>query len=281
MIRIGLIGTESSHTDSILRRLAELDDVEVTAVFGDEPNDTKRKMTEFGLDCEVFSVEEMIGKVDGVMVTMRDGAEHLAALRPLFGHNIAMWVDKPFTASVEDAEELVALIKKHNTPFSGGSFIKMTEGVQAVKKEYNRIKDNCMSAYMSFWTKLESKYSGMHFYSHHLIESVLEAFGLEIRAVNAKRKGDCLVVTAEYDNFYVLMNYAVNAEPVHAGVFGKDSSLMCEVSFGNAENEQVDEFVEVIKTGKSPYPPEFFLAAVKVSNAIEESMKTGKEVKIS
>lgn len=278
MIRLGIIGTESSHTVSILNYLKEIEDVELTAICGENREATDKVLKQFHLDCEVASPEEMIGRVDGVMLTMRDGAEHLKAVRPLFGHDIAIWIDKPFTASVADAIELLSLIEKHHTPFSGGTFIKLTEGVQAVKKEYERIKDHCMSGYLSFWTQLESPYSGMHFYSHHLIESVLEAFGCEVRSVLAKRTEDSLSVIAAYDGFQVLMNYGVHALPLYGGVFGSESSFMTEFDFGDANRWQLEEFFDVIKTGKSPYPPEFFLTAVKMSNAIEQSMKTGREI---
>ncbi len=280
MIRLGIIGTESFHTDSILKYLKTLPDIEVTAILGENPDTTKTILDKYSLDCEVSSAEEMMDRVDGVIVTLRDGAKHLDALRPFFGHDIALWIDKPFTASVADATELSELIKKHNTPFSGGSFIKYTDAVQAVKAEYARIGDSCMSAYMSFWIQLDSEYSGMHFYSHHLIESTLEAFGLGIRSVYAKLIGDKLMVTASYDNFVVAMNYAIGGSPAYCGVFGKKSSFITEISYGDAEDRQIDEFIEVIKSRKSPYSADFFLTAVKVSNAIEQSIKDGEEVAI-
>lgn len=280
MIRLGIIGTESSHTDSILSYVSTLSDVKISAILGDNPDRTKMILDKYSLDCEVMSPEDMIGRVDGIMVTLRDGAKHLDAVRPFFGHNIPLWIDKPYTASVDDAKELSELIKKHNTPFSGGSFIKLTDGVQCIKEEYNRIKDECMSGYLSFWTQLKSEYSGMHFYSHHLIESTLEVFGTDMRSVYAKLVDESLVVTASYDSFIVTMNYAVGTRPLYGGVFGKKSSFMTEIDFGNAENMQVDEFLEVIKTGKSPYSVDFFLTAVKISNAIEKSMLNGREVTI-
>ena len=278
MIRLGIIGTESSHTISILNHIKEIENVEVTAICGDNREDTEKVLEQFHLDCEVASPEEMIGRVDGVMLTMRDGAEHLKAVRPLIGHDIAIWIDKPFTASVADAKELLSLLEQSRTPFSGGSYIKLTEGVQSVKKEYERIKDTCMSGYLSFWTQLESPYSGMHFYSHHLIESVLEAFGCGVRSVLAKRTGDSLAVIAAYDGFQVLMNYGVHEMPLHGGVFGSKSSFMTKIDFGDADQKQFEEFLDVIKSKKSPYSPEFFLTAVKMSNAIERSMKIGREV---
>ncbi len=280
MIKLGIIGTESTHTDSILNYLTSLSSVEVTAILGDDPAETKRLLQKYSLDCEVFSADEMIDRVDGVMITLRDGAKHLDAARPFLDKSIALWIDKPFTASENDARELLSLIEKYNTPFSGGSFIKLTDGVQRLKREYIRIKEQCMSGYMSFWTQLDSPYSGMHFYSHHLIESVLEAFGTDIRSVFAKLKGESLVVTASYNSFCVLMNYAVARKPLYGGVFGKESSFMTEIDFGDAENKQIDEFIQLIKTKKSPYSADFFLTAVKISNAIELSLSTGKEVEI-
>ncbi len=281
MIRIGIIGVESNHTRSVVRHIKERQDVTVTAILGETPELTADALEKYGLDCGVACVEEMIGKVDGVMVMLRDGALHLEAVRPLLGHGIAIWADKPFTASVEDAQELLDLLAKHQTPFSGGSHIKMTGGVQAVKAQFEANRDQCMSGYMSYWTHLDSPYSGPHFYAHHLIESMLEAFGTDVRSVTAKCCGDSLAVIASYGKFPVLMNYGVNTYPVHGGFFGEKNSFVAEIVPDGNDQRQLEEFLEVVRTGVSPYSPEFFLTAVKVSNAIVESMRSGVEVKIS
>ena len=99
-----------------------------------------------------------------------------------------------------------------------------------------------------------------------------------MRSALAKHTGDSLAVIAAYDGFQVLMNYGVHALPLHGGVFGCESSFMTEFDFGDADQKQFEEFLDVIKSKKSPYPPEFFLTAVKMSNAIEQSMKIGREV---
>lgn len=278
MLRIGIIGTESYHSDAFIDLLQNRRDASLTAIWGENDESSKKLAEKYGLDCFVNSPTDMVGKIDAVMVTLRDGAAHLEAVRPFIGHNIAVWVSKPFTVSVRDAKELLSLFKENHTIFSGGTCIKMSAQLKDLKQRVQALGNDCLSGYMAYWTYLEGPYNGMHFYSHHLIESVLHVFGLGVRSVFAKRSGESLAVTAAYDSFNVLMNYGVKTQPLHAGVFGQNSSFMTEYSADDGLKLQLEEFISAIHSGKSPYTPEFFLMAVKICNAIEMSMAKKREV---
>ncbi len=281
MIRLGIIGTDSTHAEAILKSAIKYDQVSIEAIYGESEASAERLLKNYNLSCPILSPQDMIGKVDGVMITLRDGTTHLKAVRPLFGHDIALWIDKPFTVSVPDASELVNAINQYNIPYSGGSCVKMASGIQKLKQEYERIKTQCLSGYMSFQIKLDSPYSGIHFYSHHLIECVLEVFGCGVQSVLAKRSANSLAAIVQYHDFHVILNFGVERNPIYGGVFGTESSFMTEINLDNTHERQFEEFLDVIKTGRSPYSTDFFLTAVKVSNAIEQSLQTKKEIQIS
>lgn len=278
MLRLGIIGAESSHTNAFLDLLQQRTDTVVTAICGENEEALKKITDKYHLQCVVDSPADMVGKADAVLVTLRDGAAHLEAVRPLIGHDIAVWVDKPFTVSVSDAKELLRLFKENHTIFSGGTSIKMSAELHLLKQKYQEIGDECLSGYLAYQTYLDGPYSGMHFYSHHLIESMLSVFGCGIRSVLAKRSGDSLAAIASYDGFNVLMNYGVMAPPLYVGVFGQKSSFMTQYRADDGLALQLEEFLTAVKQKKSPYPPEFFLTAVKVCNAVEISMTEEREV---
>ena len=278
MVRLGIIGAESSHVDGFWNVIRQRTDVSLTAIWAESAAAKEKIATVLQLDCEVDFPADMIGKVDAVLVTLRDGANHLEAVRPLIGKNIAVWMDKPFTVSVADAKELLRLLTDSHTIFSGGSSIKLAPELKTAREKVQRMGQDCLSGYLAYQTMLDSPYSGMHFYSHHLIESALFVFGCGVRSVFAKRSGESLSVIASYDTFHVLLNYGVAVQPLHVGVFGKSESFLMKYDADIRLAQSLEEFLTAIAQGKPPYPPEFFLTAVRMCNAIIRSMEQGREV---
>lgn len=86
------------------------------------------------LDVEmVNSIEEMLEKVDVVMILSINGRKHLEQVRPVFEAGKPVFIDKPIAASLAEAMEIFRLAEKHNTPcFSSSSlrFAKQTLNVR-------------------------------------------------------------------------------------------------------------------------------------------------------
>ncbi|MBA4105213.1 MAG: dehydrogenase [Pirellula sp.] len=91
-----------------------------------------RPVSELGVEM-VDSIEEMLEKVDVVMILSIDGRKHLEQVRPVFEAGKPVFIDKPIAASLSEAMEIFRLAEKHNTPcFSSSSlrFAKQTLNVR-------------------------------------------------------------------------------------------------------------------------------------------------------
>lgn len=70
----------------------------------------------------VDSIDELIKKVDVVMILSIDGRTHLEQVRPVFAAGKRVYVDKPIAGSLVDAIKIFQLSKEHNVPcFSSSS----------------------------------------------------------------------------------------------------------------------------------------------------------------
>ena len=81
----------------------------------------------------VDSIEELLKKVDVVLVLSIDGRVHLAQVRPVFAAGKPVFIDKPIAGSLADAVEIFRLAEQHNVPcFSSSSlrFAKRTIGIR-------------------------------------------------------------------------------------------------------------------------------------------------------
>ncbi len=89
-------------------------------------------VSELGVEI-VDSIEELLKKVDVVMILSIDGRKHLEQVRPVFEAGKPVFIDKPIAASLAEAMEIFRLAEKHNTPcFSSSSlrFAKQTLNIR-------------------------------------------------------------------------------------------------------------------------------------------------------
>ena len=78
--RIGMIGSENSHARAFAKAFCKepgFADMQVTAVYGDEGIEKSQRVQEFFPDAVIVETpEQMLGLVDAVMITSRDGVLH-------------------------------------------------------------------------------------------------------------------------------------------------------------------------------------------------------------
>src|SRR3954471_2827124 len=107
-MRIALVGTENSHADHIVQALNvdQISDARVVALVGDD--EKTRKLASLGGIADVVPTSgELIGSVDALIVTNRDGAVHRELAVPFLEAGIPVWVDKPLAASTADARAIL------------------------------------------------------------------------------------------------------------------------------------------------------------------------------
>jgi predicted dehydrogenase len=150
-IKIGLIGLDTSHTVAFTQLLNDpsrpdhVPGARVVAAFKGGSPDIEASATrieKFTAELRgtwkvelVDSIDELVRRVDAVMVTSVDGRAHLALARAAIAARKPLYIDKPFTASVKDAVELARLAREQGTPIFSSSSLRFTDDVQGVKRD--------------------------------------------------------------------------------------------------------------------------------------------------
>ena len=83
----------------------------------------------------VGSIEELLRKVDVVLLESVDGRPHLAQATPVLKAGKRLFIDKPLAASLDDARRIVQLSKETGTPFFSSSSTRFHPDVP-------RLRDN-------------------------------------------------------------------------------------------------------------------------------------------
>lgn len=285
MYRIGIIGTENSHALAFAKyyNLPDLEtgklhheDVRVVAILGADQAANQKIVETAGVEFVAEKVEDLFDRVDGVMITCRRGSEHMAYALPFVERKIPLFIDKPFTSDPAEADALMAKIREYGCPVQGGSACKYLPAIQEIKKLVADLRANgeFVSAAMSFQVMLDSEYDGIYFYASHLVEMCLEAFGSDVKNVQAMRTGASLLVNTQYEKDAVSLHF-VSGGKQSCVVFGKKRNYYFDIDRTGLYALEAAPYAELLQGNGESLSAEKLIKPVHMIAAIKESMETG------
>ncbi|MBL7092138.1 MAG: Gfo/Idh/MocA family oxidoreductase [Candidatus Omnitrophica bacterium] len=136
-IKVGVVGVGS--LGSIHARIfAGLPNVELAAIADIDPK--KAKKAGRTCRCEYFcDYQQLFGKVCAASIVVPTRL-HYQIARDFLEHNIHLLVEKPFTSTVDEADELLSLAGTKNLVLQVGHVERFNAAVQAVQKLPGRPK---------------------------------------------------------------------------------------------------------------------------------------------
>ncbi|MFC2087812.1 Gfo/Idh/MocA family oxidoreductase, partial [Bacteroidota bacterium] len=146
--RIGLIGLDTSHVTGFTRIINDssadsgFEGFRVVAAYPtkgspDFPASINRlegfteSVREMGVEI-VDSIEELLAKVDYIILTSVDGRRHLAEALPVLKAGKRMFIDKPFSNSLVGAIAIFEASMKYNVPVFSCSSLRYTPAIQEI-----------------------------------------------------------------------------------------------------------------------------------------------------
>jgi predicted dehydrogenase len=187
----------------------EFEDVCVVAVGGNYPEANEEVARKCGVALTVGSVDEMMGKVDAVMVTARDGKYHAGFARPFIEAGLPAFVDKPFTCNPKEAAALAELSAATGTVCTGSSTICFTKEVRQLQKQLPQ-QDHYEITYQA---DPYSPFGGWYFYGSHLTDLCVSVFGPDWQSVAATQEGAQITATVSYPDYTVTLRTAPKPQP--------------------------------------------------------------------
>lgn len=288
MIRIGIIGTESSHAMAFAKYFncpdPETDslrhpDIRVTAVMGERQSaEDVREKANVPLYFE--NPESFIGEVDAIVITTPKGSKHFEQIRPFLNLGLPIFIDKPFTANVEQAEELGRLLKESKCKVTGGSGLKYAKGVAEYKALVAKLRQErkLVGASMDFQTVLESEHDGLYFYTPHLFELLLEIFGSDVKAITALRTEKNLTAVVAYENETVSLHFVEDSMDTSCVLYTKEHNYYTVFDWSKIYGSLAENFVSMLRSKEWHSDVNRMTLSVKLIDAMICSLETGKTV---
>lgn len=291
MFRIGIIGSDNSHADAFSKLINIPDDktgeyrypdCKVVGIFGLDRQRTAEVAKNGKIEFIAEKPEDLMSKVDAVMVVFRHGDLHMQYALPFIEAGVTTWIDKPFTVKTGDAKKVIEAAVKNNTLLAGGSTCKYTYDILMAKNaiENGSRIGKIKTAVVNFPASSESEYAGIHFYGSHLAEMTLTAFGHNPKSVIASENNGCVTAILKYDFCQITMNFIPDSKEYFVILYGEKGTIIREIDISLCYRSGLEKFIEMLRTHKLAEPFEKLYAPVELLNATEKSYKTGTEVTI-
>ena len=288
MFRIGILGTENSHAMAFAQILNGLnpdfagifDDFRVVAVGGIDPEASKNVAEKCAIDVIVDKPEEMLGMVDAVMITCRDGKYHASYALPFIKAGIPAFIDKPFTSDPAEAHALAKLAKANGVKLVGGSSVKLTDAVLKLKKLVDENPGKIVGGDVTAPVSLMNEYGNFWFYASHLAECCLTIFGQHPEWVWANKTSNGVTVIVHYDNFDVTNHFIEGVYDYTGTVITSKGVDFETISLDNIYAKECGCFANMLRNGIMSHDYNELVAPVYLLAAIEKSFETGEKVMV-
>ena len=290
-LRLGIIGTDTSHVTAFTRMLNDKSDpnhvpgARVVAAFkGGSPDveDSRTRIDRFAAELEdkwgvafVDSIDALVERVDAVLLLSVDGRPHLSQVRPVFKAKKRVFIDKPVAASYGDAREIVRLSRESGVPFFSSSSLRFLTDVQAIKTS---AKHGGITGAFTFGPEnFEPHHPDLFWYGIHAVEMLYALLGPGCEKVTRVKtdSGDTVVGTWKDGRIGTMRGLIQGKHDYGAIVFGMKAVLATPVPMSSDYRNLVVEIVKFFQTGVPPIPPDETLEMMAFMEAADLSKARG------
>lgn len=148
-LRLGIIGTDTSHVVEFTKMLNDADSPEhvpgarVIAAFkggSSEMPESYKRVDRFANELRtrwniqfVPDIASLCPKVDAVMLESLDGRQHLEQVKQAAACGKPLWIDKPLASSLAAAKEIVRVTREAGVPWFSASSLRFSQIATSVK----------------------------------------------------------------------------------------------------------------------------------------------------
>ncbi|SHE40635.1 Predicted dehydrogenase [Mariniphaga anaerophila] len=285
--RVGIIGLDTSHSIAFTKAL-NADDADpvfcgykVVAAYPhgslDIPSSVERiegyteQVKEMGVAITA-SIDELLTKVDVVLLETNDGRRHLEQALPVLKAGKRVFIDKPMAASLADAMAIFNAAEKYGIPVFSASSLRYIKGMDEVK---SGAAGKVIGAEMYSPCALEKTHPDLFWYGIHGVEPLFTAMGTGCKTVvRAHSEGTDVVVGTWEDGRIGTFRGLRDGQRNYGGCVFGDKAIKQLGSY-NGYNPLLVEIIKYFETGNIPVQPKETLEILAFMEAADESRKKG------
>lgn len=277
MLRIGLVGSASSHAEYFSRLL------NVEQIVGDRarivgiwssahPERTQELAQTCAIPEVATSLHHLADQVDAVLIVDRDGDLHAEHALPFLLDGKPVFVDKPLAIDLADCRRMITAAERTGAPLTSFSSLSVAPDTEALKAaSLGTIRLGHFAGPCDF----SGPHGGPFFYATHVIELAMSLLGDKVIALRAVRAGDSVSVDVvwERDTIATLGYFKDAAYTFRASLFGTEQSVSREIRVNDAAYAGVMRtVVEMFESRLAPLDAPHLLRPIVMVHAILRSL---------
>jgi predicted dehydrogenase len=288
VLRAGIIGLDTSNVVAFTKVLnnpksTDLAGVRVVAAFpGGSPDVassrdrvqgfTKQLQNEYKVEI-VSSIDDLLAKVDVVLLESVDGRPHLDQVIPVLKAGKIVFIDKPVAGSLADALMIFDLAKAHKTPVFSSSSLRYYPGIATAGKSP---KVGAVLGCLAYGPcSLEEHHPDLFWYGIHGVEALFTIMGPGCQSVTRTHTKDTDVATGVWADGRIgtFRGNRSGKSDYDALVFGAKGTALA----GGAGSYEplLKEIVQFFKTGQAPVSAAETIEIYAFMEAADESKRQG------
>lgn len=284
-LRIGIIGLDTSHAIAFTREFnkepasEEMRNCRVVAAYPqgslDIPSSVERvpKYTEdikaLGVEI-VDSIDELLKRVDCVLLETNDGRRHLEQALPVFKAGKPVFIDKPIAADLADAIAITRAAEHYKVPMFSASSLRYTDGAQAIR---NGSLGRVMGCDAYSPASLEKTHGDLFWYGIHGVETLFTCMGTGVQTVSRMTSDDMDVVVGMWDEGRIGTFRGLRGGAKGYGGTAFGSEKIGQIGTYGGYRPLVLEIAKFFRTGEVPIDPKETIEICAFMEAADESKR--------
>lgn len=282
--RVGIIGLDTSHSVAFTKELnaptpnPDWAGYRVVAAYPKGSNDIESSVKRIpGYTDEVRrlgveitgSIEDLLSKVDVVMLETNDGRLHREQALKVFASGKRVFIDKPIAASLADTIAIFEAAKKRGVPVFSASSLRYIKGLQGIDKSQIVGADTFSPA------TLEKTHPDLFWYGVHGVEILFTAMGTGCQSVVRVSTPDTDIVVGTWADSRVgtFRGTRTGKHEYGGTVYTKNGTVILGPYAGY--NPLLKDIIRFFETGEPPVRPEETLEIFAFMEAADESKRRG------
>lgn len=284
-LRIGIIGLDTSHVIAFSKIIngenppENLKGARIVAAFpGGSPDlpssaDRVEGFTQQirAMDIEIVdTIEELLPKVDAVLLESVDGRVHWDQVQPVIRAKKPVYVDKPIAASLVDTIAILEYAKLHQVPIFSSSSSRFTPGYQEIVDDPQT--GRVMGAAVYGRTSPLPFHPDLFNYGIHGTELLFTLMGEGCQSVRTVTTDGFDHVTGQWDSGRVGSYWGIKepiAARISATIVGEKKTAYVDSYYDY--KPLVNEIVKFFRSGEAPVPMNETIEIVAFLTAAEQS----------
>ena len=225
----------------------------------------------------VDSTDELLDRVDVVLMTCIDGNRHLELAMPVLEARKPLFIDKPFAASYRDARAIVEAARKYATPMFSSSSLRYLAGVENISDAAGKITGADTHGPAS----VEPHHPDLFWYGIHGVEILFALMGAGCKSVRRIYTPETDVVAGVWND-----NRIGTFRGTRNGKYGFGATVFGEKNIVHLNKDEgysplLVKIAEFYDTKTAPFPIEQTLEIIAFMEAADESKKQdGAEIEM-